>query len=607
MQELDFFDSNIPCLAACPVHTNAGLYVAAIAEGDDEGAYLAARLPNPFASVCARVCAAPCEDACRRGTLDAPIAIRALKRFVTEQYGVEAGSASLAGTIAKPPEVERSESIGIIGGGPCGLAAAHDLRKLGYQVTIYEATDRLGGMMVMGIPEYRLPRDLIAKEIQSIVDLGVEVRLDAQLGKNTTLSAIKERHAAVLIAIGATLGRGLDLEGHEADGVLRAIEYLINANRGFAVDIGERVVVIGGGDVAMDAARTALRTEAYEAKASAQTTDRSVMTAALDAARTAARTGARNVTVISLESKEEMPADEFELEEAIREDIGFIHRRGPARILTKDGKVVGLETVGVVSVFDDEGRFSPVFDSNDVQTIEVDTVILAIGQAVDIEALGPDGPEISPRRTIEVGTDDLATSMPMVWAGGDAARGPRSLIDAIADGRQAATQIHEAFGGTVGEKPKGHMVKLAQFHRFDDRYDTIARVDVPTIPTDRRIGLSEVETGFTPEQARCEAQRCLRCFANILLDADKCVLCALCVDVCPVKVISIVPSQEVDPEKVGATALVLDERGCIRCALCIERCPTKALSMGVWSGVGVPDGVSMPIDLKMPVRAGGGT
>ncbi len=612
MQALDFFDSNIPCLAACPVHTNAGLYVAAIAEGSDKDAYLTARLPNPFASVCARVCAAPCEDACRRGTVDAPIAIRALKRFVTEQYGVEAGDASLAGQIASAPAVDRDESVGIIGGGPCGLAAAHDLRKLGYQVTVYEATDNLGGMMVMGIPEYRLPRDLIAKEIKSIIDMGVDVQYNTKLGTDITFDEVHERHDAVLVSIGATLGRGLNLEGHESDGVLRAIEYLINVNRGFSVDIGERVVVIGGGDVAMDAARTALRTQAYEAKSDGKTdgqsTDRSVMTAALDAARTAARSGARQVTVISLESEAEMPADEFELKEAAREKIDFVHRRGPAKILSQAGKVVGLETVGVLSVFNEEGRFAPVFDSDDVATIEADTVILAIGQAVDVEAIGSTGPEISERKTIRVGDDDdLATSIPMVWAGGDAAHGPRSLIDAIADGRKAASQIHQAFGGALEEEQKGQMVKLQQFHRFDDNYDQIARLDVPTIPTDRRIGLSEVEIGFTPDQARCEAQRCLRCFANILLEPEKCVLCALCVDVCPVKVISIVPAVEVDEEKVGTTALILDERGCIRCALCIERCPTNALSMGVWSGVGVPAGVAMPVNLNMPIGVGGGT
>ncbi|HDL41460.1 MAG TPA: 4Fe-4S dicluster domain-containing protein, partial [Actinobacteria bacterium] len=276
-----------------------------------------------------------------------------------------------------------------------------------------------------------------------------------------------------------------------------------------------------------------------------------------------------------------------------------------ARILTKDGQVVGLETVGVLSVFDNDGRFAPVFDSEDLSTIDVDTVILAIGQAVDVAAIGDDGPEITERKTIRVGADNLATSIPMVWAGGDAAHGPRSLIDAIADGRKAASQIHEAFGGVSEAQPKGQMVKLQQFHRFDDLYDEIDRVSVPTISTDRRIGLSEVEIGLTIDQARCEAQRCLRCFANILLEPEKCVLCALCVDVCPVKVISIVPGVEVEPDKVGSTALLLDERGCIRCALCIERCPTNALSMGVWSGVGVPTGVSMPVDLKMPIPVGG--
>ncbi|KAA3636618.1 MAG: 4Fe-4S dicluster domain-containing protein, partial [Armatimonadetes bacterium] len=571
---LEFFDANIPCLAACPVHTNAGLYVAAIADGDDESAYLAARLPNPFASVCARVCAAPCEDACRRGTLDEPIAIRALKRFVTEQYGVEAGDSSLASTIAQPPETERSESIGIIGGGPCGLSAAHDLRKHGYKVTIYEATDRLGGMMVMGIPEYRLPRDLISKEIDSIISMGVEVRLETKLGADVTLDELDERHDALLLSIGASLGRGLDLEGYESDGVLRAIEYLININSGYTIDVGDKVVVIGGGDVAMDAARTALRTDAYEAQATEDMTERSAMTAALDAARTAVRSGARQVTVVSLESETEMPADHFEIEEAMREDIRFIHRRGPKRIVSEGGTVVGLETVGVQSVFDDTGRFAPVFDSGDVSTLDADTVILAVGQAVDVASVESDGLAITTRKTIEVGPNSLATTMPMVWAGGDAAHGPRSLIDAIADGRKAATEIHEAFGGVAAEQPKGQMVKLQQFHRFEDRYDVIARIDVPTISSDRRMGLTMVETGFTPEQARCEAQRCLRCFANILLDADKGVLCGLCVDVCPVDVISILPSEEVNPGRLNATALVLDEKSCIRCALCIERCPT---------------------------------
>jgi formate dehydrogenase beta subunit len=600
VDDLAYYDENIPCLAACPVHTNAGMYVAAIADGDDELAYLTARLPNPFASVCGRVCAAPCEDACRRGAIDRPIAIRALKRFVTEQFGPEKGNGHVWERVAAPPTVERPQHIGIVGGGPAGMACAHDLRRLGYQVTVYEATDKLGGAMWLGIPEYRLDRGVLAADIDAIVGLGVDVRYNTRLGDDITLDGLRKLHDAVFLGIGATLGRGLDIEGNEADGVFKAIEFLINMNRGFAVDVGERVVVIGGGDVAMDAARTALRASDYDGEdpplgAAASSSEeeiaadeRSAMTEAIDVARTAARAGAREVTVISLESRHEMPAHDFEVEEAEHEGISFVARRGPARIVAEEGRVIGIETIGVTSVFDADGRFAPVFDDADRKLFEADTVILAIGQAIDLDALGPDGPEVSPRRTIQVDNDTGATSDARIWSGGDAAKGPRTLIDAIADGRRAAADIHRSFGGHTREDDAGTLVKLDQFHRLNDDYDRTQRVSVPTLATGRRIGLAEVELGFTPDQARCEAARCLRCFANILLDVNKCVLCALCADVCPVNVISLVPSEELDPASPGGTALLLDEELCIRCALCIERCPPDALSMGVWKGVGVP-------------------
>ena len=593
---MEYYDTNIPCLAACPVHTNAGMYVAAIADGDDELAYLTARLPNPFASVCGRVCAAPCEDACRRGAIDRPIAIRALKRFVTEQFGPEQGDSTAWQQVAAPPSVERDESIGVIGGGPAGMACAHDLRKHGYQVTVYEATDKLGGAMWLGIPEYRLDRGVLQSDIDAIVGLGVEVRYETRLGHDVTFDQLIDRHDALFLGIGATLGRGLDIEGAEADGVFKAIEFLINMNRGFSVDVGERVVVIGGGDVAMDAARTALRASEYGSGESAppasdddvSADQRSAMTEAIDVARSASRAGAREVTVISLEDRGEMPAHDFEIEEAEHEGITFVPRRGPARIEVADGRVTGIETIGVESVFDDQHRFAPVFDENDRRVFDADTVILAIGQAIDIDALGSTGPEISPRRTIQIDFDSGRTSMPRVWSGGDAAKGPRTLIDAIADGRRSAADIHRAFGGDDEPPRPTTFVKLDQFHRLDDLYDRVPRVDVPTLDTGRRIGLAEVELGFTEQQARCEAARCLRCFANIILDVDKCVLCALCADVCPVDVISLVPSEDLDPATRGGTALLLDEERCIRCALCIERCPPDALSMGVWKGVGVP-------------------
>lgn len=590
---LEFFDTNIPCLAACPVNTNAGMYVAAIADGQDELAYLTARLPNPFASVCGRVCAAPCEDACRRGEIDRPIAIRALKRYVTEQFGPETNNGRTWEKVAAPPSTDRQESVGIVGGGPAGMSCAHDLRRQGYRVSVYEATDRLGGAAWLGIPEYRLDRNVLQSDIDAIVDLGVDVHYNTKLGSDITLDALRQRHDAIFLGIGATLGRGLDIEGHDADGVFKAIEFLINMNRGFDVEIGERVLVIGGGDVAMDAARTALRASDYDAKREEFTEDfdsgdeRSSMTEALDVARSAVRAGAREITVISLEADHEMPAHEFEIDEAKHEGVSFVHRRGPARIVVSDGRVTGLETMGVKSVFDEEGRFSPVFDNKDLQTIDADTVILAIGQAIDLDALGDTGPEIGPRRTISVDNDTGATSLADVWSGGDAAKGPRTLIDAIADGRRSAAAIHRHFTGEIADTQAGRMVQLKQFHRMTDTYDRIDRVEVPTLETGRRIGLAEVELGFTPDQARCEASRCLRCFANIQLEVDKCVLCALCSDVCPVDLISLVPAESVGGAE-GATALMLDESKCIRCALCIERCPTDALSMGVWSGVGVP-------------------
>ncbi len=608
-EALHYYDLNIPCLAACPVHTNAGAYVAAIAEGDDRLAYLTARLPNPFASVCGRICAAPCEDACRRGAIDRPIAIRALKRFITERYGPEAGSASLWDAVTGATRPSRSERVAIVGGGPAGLACAHDLLIQGYSVDLYEASDRLGGMMVLGIPEYRLPRDVIDGEIQAIVDLGLGVHLETVLGRDITLSELRDRYDAVFLAIGAMRGRGLEIPGHEADGVFKAVEFLINLNRGFSVDVGDRVVVIGGGNVAMDAARTALRAAAYRGQepegvgagrveeVERPTEARVTGEHAIDAARSARRAGATQVTIVALESREEMPASDYEIEEAELEGIRFVHRRGPKRIWTDPkGRVVGLETVGVTRVFDDDGRFAPEFDESDVELFEADTVILAIGQAVDVEALGPDGPEISPRGTILTDPDTLRTSLPDVWAGGDAAFGPRLLITAVAEGRKAAAEICRALNpdDPVFRSEPGTMTLVRSFHRLDDRYDEEDRVPIPALPTGRRIGLREVELGYTEEEARAEASRCLRCFLDIQLDVDACVLCGLCVDVCPLDLISMVPAEQIGGP-VGSTVLMLDESRCIRCALCVDRCPASALSMGLWSGAGVPREVPVTI------------
>ena len=630
--------NNEPCRAACPVHTDAGAYVTAIAEGDARGAYRLARRSNPFASICGRVCAAPCEAACRRGVLDAPIAIRALKRFVTERFGVESFAGSEAWHEAHGPVPAATlGSVGIIGGGPAGLAAAHDLRLAGHSVTVYEAAAVLGGQMVLGIPEYRLPRELIRRETAAIIELGVEVELGFRVGVDATFAELLERHEAVFVAVGTMRGRGLDLPGSDLDGVFRAVEYLLNVNQGFTVDLGRRVVVVGGGNVAFDAARTALRAaEASAAGTSAsghsasghsasghsaaedqQPTDqgaRLAMATTLDVARAVLRAGVSDVTVVALESPEQIPADPEEIAEAEGEGIRIVYGRGPHRFVTgagagggdgdgdgdaAAGAVAGLETITVASVFDDTGRFNPSFIDGTEEVIPADSIILAVGQTADLDFLGDVAIERSRPGGLQIDPNTLRTSHPKVWAGGDVARGPRNLIDAVADGQAAAASIHAVLCGEVpagaatagaapgdtaatSSRPGAVRVELTTreaYRRLSTGYDAIERVEIPAVAQERRIGFSEVEIGYGPDEARLEALRCLRCFDNIMLDPDLCILCGLCVDVCPTDCITIARADLAGVGTAEQSVLLLDEDQCIRCGLCINRCPPSALSM----------------------------
>lgn len=582
--------ANEPCRAACPVNTDAGAYVTAIAEGRFEDAYLIARAPNPFPSVCGRVCAAPCERACRRGSVDAPVSIRALKRFVTERFGVESFAANTFWHRAHgevPPA--NGPSVGVIGGGPAGLAAACDLRLAGHPVTVYEAQDRLGGMMVLGIPEYRLPRALIAREIEAIVELGIDVETSARVGETHTIAELLDRHAALFLAVGTGRARDLDLPGHDLDGVLRAVEYLLNVNQGFRVELGDRVVVVGGGNVAFDAARTALRAASAgtappaPVPLGARSDDdaRRAMTTTLDVARAARRAGVLDVTVVALESAEEIPADPEEIEEAEREGIRIVYRRGPQRFVG-DTHVTGLETIGVTSVFDAEGRFSPTFERGTETVIPADTVILAVGQGADVGFLDAGvGLERTGAGGVKVDPASLRTSDPRIWAGGDVARGPRNLIDAIADGRRAAASVHSALTGAA-TPPSTHEIRVelrSGFRRLDSDYDAVPRQPIPATPTGRRVGFAEVETGYDEQQARLEGLRCLRCFDNVMLSPELCILCGLCVDVCPPNCITIARADHVGLGSEQQSVLLLDEDLCIRCGLCVNRCPPGALSM----------------------------
>jgi len=579
---------NEPCRAACPVHTDAGGYVTAIAEGRYRDAYDIARRPNPFPSICGRVCAAPCETACRRGEVDAPIAIRALKRFVSERFGVESfgGSAVWHEAHGPVPPATRP-SVGVVGGGPAGLSAAHDLRLAGHPVTIYEAQDRLGGMMVLGIPEYRIARGLISREIEAILELGVDVRANCRIGAEVTLDGLLEEHAALFVAVGTGRGRDLDIPGHELDGVLRAVEFLLNVNRGFRVDLGKRVVVVGGGNVAFDAARTALRAVAHrEAGPPPQTLGlgtredaRRSVTTTLDVARSVIRAGVTDVTVVALESPEEIPATPEEIAEAEGEGIRIAYRRGPHRIVGAS-RVEGLETVAVASVFDAQHRFAPTFIPGTEEVLPADTVILAVGQVADVGFLGGDsGVERTRQGGVAVDRATLRTSHPRIWAGGDVAFGPRNLIDAVADGQRAAASIHAEHGGAAERPLRIELADRPGFRRLATGYDAVPRVAVPTVPHDRRIGFAEVETGYGEAEARLEAQRCLRCFDNVMLQPELCILCGLCVDVCPYDCISIVRADSIAAGTAEQSALLLDESVCIRCGLCVNRCPPGALLM----------------------------
>ncbi|HYX21049.1 MAG TPA: FAD-dependent oxidoreductase, partial [Thermoanaerobaculia bacterium] len=352
----EFLERNFPCKWACPVHTEAGKYVSLIAQGRYREAYAVARRPNPLASICGRICAAPCEPACRRGELDAPISIRALKRFVTERFGVESMiDLSVLAEIYGRRGDRHPEKVAVIGSGPAGLACAHDLALLGYPVTIFEGAPVAGGMLRLGVPEYRLPRALIQLEVNAILSLGVELTTNARLGHEFTLADLKERgYAAVFLGVGAMRSRDLAVEGMELDGVLKGIDYLLNVNLGYKVEMGRNVLVVGGGNVALDVARVAARGGEQE------NLQRNLsVVQALDVARSAIRFGAREVTVCSLESEREMPAAADEIEEALKEGIRFRHGLGPKRLVGEGGRVTGIEFRSVSRVFDEQGRFSP--------------------------------------------------------------------------------------------------------------------------------------------------------------------------------------------------------------------------------------------------------
>jgi heterodisulfide reductase subunit A-like polyferredoxin len=479
-----------PCKATCPAHVSIQGYIALINQGKYKEAIELFRQAHPFPGVCGRVCHHPCENACTRNDYDEPLAIRELHRFLAD-WEKEAGEKILP----QADEEKRDEKVAVIGSGPAGLAAASFLARRGYGVTVFEKLPVAGGMMAVGIPEYRLPRDILQREIDIICDQGVEIKTGVTFGRDITFDSLKEDgYSAVFMAIGLHKGRGLGIENEDAEGVLQGVDFLRETALGNDVPIGKDVLVIGGGNVAIDVALTAKRK------------------------------GAENVTMVCLEKREEMPAWEYEIEEALESEIKIVNSYGPKSFfINKENKFSGIEFKTCTNVFDQEGRFNPEYDENACEAFFGDTVIVAIGQATDTSDLEGQNVPMNPRG-LEGDPTTLQTSMEWVFSGGDAFYGPKSVVDAVACGKEAAESIHRYINGLdlhEGRDKEWTYEKPDIINEPHKERTTVRCLD----PEARECNFLEVSFGYNEEEARKEADRCLKC--GICSECYQCVKACL--------------------------------------------------------------------------------
>ena len=468
-----------PCEHTCPAGVNVPIYVGQIAEGEFDQALATIKSTMPFAAVCGRVCHHPCEGKCLRGQLDDPLSVGALKRFAADYMMSHDGS-------AKPQKpAPNGYRAAVVGGGPAGLSAAWELARRGYQVKLYEALPVLGGMLAVGIPEYRLPKAILQREIDDITALGVEVHTGVRLGKDVSLDELLSAgHDAVFLAMGAWKSTALGVPGEDLPGVIHAIEMLRDANlarrgKGVAPRPGQRVAVVGGGNAAIDAARTAIRL------------------------------GAKEVHLVYRRTRDEMPAQPKEIAEAEQEGVKMHFLAAPKRVVG-EGKVEGLECFEMhLAEFDRSGRRRPVQVEGAEFTLPVETVIAAIGQSVEQGVVG-DGVELTRWGQLVVDPATLATSIPGVYAGGDAVTGPATVIEAVAQGLRAARAIDQAVRGVTPEP----VVLEDERGALTDEEEVIEkpRVAMRELPVCDRVScFAEVELGYSPDEAREEASRCLKC------------------------------------------------------------------------------------------------
>ncbi|MGD8259065.1 MAG: FAD-dependent oxidoreductase [Desulfobacterales bacterium] len=472
------------CQHACPAGIDVPNYVAAVAEGDYEKSVEIIRERNPFPAVCGRICIHPCEYKCRRGELDEPVAIRALKRLASDWYF------SNVGFQRDPFAVTHEEKVAIVGAGPAGLTCAYFLAKMGYQATVFEAQSVAGGMLGIAVPEFRLPRQVIEDEIQYIQNCGVEILYNSPIdAKHTFNDLLNEGYSAVFIAAGAQASKRIGIPGEEEDleGLYYGLEFLSQVRAGEKVPLSGKTVIIGGGNVAVDAARTALRS------------------------------GAQDAHIFCLEPRDQMPAWEKDVDEAIDEGIVINAEASPSKITQENGRVTGVEFTHCVCVFDDEGCFNPTCDLDDTRLVDADNVIISIGQAADMSFLDADSQlERELWGTLVVDTNTLATNIPGVFAGGDFTTGPTFVIRAIASGRRAAIAINKYLTGDDSpvyipdEKSARHTATGLALE--EESTEDKPRVEVAFEDAGQRINdFREVEKGFSEEEGRREAVRCLRC------------------------------------------------------------------------------------------------
>jgi formate dehydrogenase beta subunit len=533
-----------PCSYACPVQTDVRGYISAISEKDFMAAYSLIRQNNPFPSACAWVCSHPCEESCRRKQVDSPLAIRSLKRFITEMFQAKTGAEKLPVKTKK----EGGKNVGIIGAGPSGLTAALDLVRQGHAVTVFEKNLEPGGHFALSLPTYRLPERILRQDIEEIRRTGVEIKTSLEIGKDISFTEIAGAYDAVIIATGLQLSKRLDLPGFNHPGILPALPFLQAARRNKPLRPGREVIVIGGGDVAIDAARIALRL------------------------------GAHRVSVVCLEKKEEMPSRDWEIKEATEEGINFIPGWGPSRVIIAGENIFKLEVVEARSVYDEKGAFCPTFNNNRISHLRCDTIIVAIGQQADLSFLA--GSIIDPGQSSRLISDKitLATNMPGVFACGEVADGPGPAIAAIASGHKvAASVIHYLDGQSFSLNRKEHekiMVISSMPQEVASKIPTAQRQEPSIIDASaRRLDFDSYEAAFNLEEALQEAARCLRCGLGAEVTEGQCSVCLNCLRSCPYE------APTINGAANGTAAISIEN--CQACGLCAAVCPANAISLQI--------------------------